>query len=302
MRAVVCTKYGSPDVLQLKDISKPKPKKNEVCIRIRATSVTASDCIIRGFKVPFKIWLPMGLVIGFRKPRKSVLGMVFAGEIESIGQSVKKFKIGDQVFGFDRFGFGTYADFKCISEDGLILEKPSSISFQDAASVPFGGLLAMHYLKKGNVMKNQNILIYGASGAVGTSAVQIAKVLGATVTGVCSTGNLELVKGLGADFVIDYTKEDFTKSETRFDLKFNAVGNKKVKLNCEKSLTKTGKLICVDDGTPKFQTTDLDLLSKYMKKGQIKAVIDRVYPLEDIIEAHRYVDGGHKKGNVIINL
>lgn len=227
IKAVVCTKYGPPEVLQLKEFEKPTPRENEICIRVFATSVTTSDCIIRGFKVPIKFRILMGLVIGFKKPRKSILGMVFAGEVESIGSFVKSFKKGDQVFGFDRFGFGTYAEYKCIPEESLLVKKATSVNYEEAAALPYGGLLALHYLKKGNIQSGQRILIYGASGAVGTSAVQLAKYFGAEVTGVCSTANLELVKSLGADKVIDYTKEDFTERGELYDLIFNAVGKKK---------------------------------------------------------------------------
>jgi len=302
MKAVVCTKYGPPEVLQLKEVEKPTSGKNEVCIKIFATAVTASDCIVRGFKVPISLWLPMGLVIGFNKPRQPILGMVLAGKVESVGKDVKSFKKGDQVFGFDRFGFGTYAEYKCMSEEGMLVIKPTNVTYEEAAAVPYGGLLALHYLKKGNIQSGQKILIYGASGAVGTSAVQLAKYFGAEVTGVCSTTNLELVKSLDANKVIDYTKEDFTVREDRYDLIFNAVGKKKIKLQCKKALTQNGKHITVDDGSPKLHIEDLILLNELIEKGQIKAVIDRCYPLEQIVEAHRYVDKGHKKGNVIITV
>ena len=245
----------------------------------------------------------MGLAIGFKKPRKSILGMVFAGEVDSVGDAVTSFKKGDQVFGFDRFGFGAYAEYKCISEKGLLAKKATNMTYAEAAAVPFGGLLALYYLKKANIQSGQKVLIYGASGAVGTSAVQLAKYFGAEVTGVCSTTNLEMVKSLGADKVIDYTKEDFTNGKDRFDLIFNAVGKKKIKLQRKESLTQNGKHITVDDGSPAFHIEDLLLLNELIGEGQIKPVIDRCYPLEQIVEAHKYVDKGHKKGNatVIVN-
>jgi len=303
MKAVVCTKYGPPEVLQLKEVEKPTPKHNEVRIKIHATAVTASDCIVRGFNVPIIFWLPMGLAVGFTKPRQPILGIVLAGEVESVGKDVKSFKKGDQVFGWDLFpAFGTYAEYKCMPEEGMLVIKPTNVNYEEAAAVPYGGLLALHYLKKGNIQSGQKVLIYGASGAVGTSAVQLARYFGAEVTGICSTTNLELVKSLGADTVIDYTKEDFTNRGELYDFIFNAVGKRKAKLQCKKALTPNGKHITVDDGSPKMRTEDLILLKELVEAGKIRPVIDRRYPLEQIAEAHRYVDKGHKKGNVIITL
>ena len=302
MRAVICTKYGSPDVLKVKEIEKPTVGKNELCIKIHATAVTASDCIIRGFKVTAKYRILMRLVIGFHRPRKAVLGMVYAGEVESVGKNVTAFKKGERVFGFDRHGFGTYAEYKCISENSLLLKTPANVSDEQAASIPYGGLIAYHFLKKASIKSGQNVLIYGASGAIGTSAVQIAKYLNTEVTGVCSTTNLELVKSLGADKVLDYTKADFTLDGSQYDLVFNAVGKSKVKLNSKNLLKKNGKQITVDDGSAKLRIGDLKFLRTLLEKGEIKAVIDRCYPLEQIVDAHRYVDKGHKKGNVLITI
>lgn len=306
MKAIVCTRYGPPDVLQLREVEKPAPKNNEVLIKIFATAVTASDCIIRGSKLP--IWHPMGLMmglaLGFTKPRQPILGIVFAGEIESAGKNVELFKNGDQVFGWDLFpAFGAYAEYKCMPAKGMVAKKPANVSYEEAAAIPYGGLIAGHYLKKGNIHSGQNVLIYGASGANGTAAVQMARSLGAEVTGVCSTTNLELVKSLGAARVIDYTKEDVTSRSEFYDFIFDAVGKRKSgKIQFKKALTPNGKYVSVDDGSPRPQPEDLILLKELVEAGKLRPVIDRRYPLEQMAEAHRYVDQGHKKGNVIITL
>jgi NADPH:quinone reductase-like Zn-dependent oxidoreductase len=305
MKAIVCTKYGPPEFLRLQDVEKPNPKNKEIRIKIFATAVTASDCIIRGFKLP--LWNPMGLMmglaLGFKRPRQPILGIVFSGEVDSIGKDVKFYKKGDQVYGWDLApAFGAYAEYKCISENGMLALKPTNVNYEEAAAVPFGGLIALHFLKKGNIQRGQKVLIYGASGAVGASAVQLAKYYGAKVTGVCSTANLDFVKSLGTDSVIDYTKEDFTNRGELYDFIFNAVGKSKAKLQCKKVLTPNGKHVTVDDGSPKVHIEDLILLKELVEAGKIKPVIDRRYPLEQMAEAHRYVDKGHKKGNVVITV
>ena len=305
MKAIVCTKYGPPEVLQLKEVEKPIPKNSEVLIKIFATTVTASDCIVRGFKLPALsiIGIMMRLVIGFTKPRNSILGMVLAGKVESVGKNVKRFKSRDQVYTINVRRFGTYAEYICLPDNEVIALKPSNLTYEEAAAIPYGGMIALHYLKKGNIQNGHRVLIYGASGANGTAAVQLAKHFGAKVTGVCSTTNLELVKSLGADEVIDYTKEDFTNREERYDFIFDAVGKEKSsKVGFEKALTPNGKFISVDDGSPKFHTEDLILLKELVEAGQIKPVIDCCYLLEQMVEAHRYVDKGHKKGNVVITV
>jgi NADPH:quinone reductase-like Zn-dependent oxidoreductase len=242
----------------------------------------------------------MHLAIGFKRPRKSILGMVFAGEVESIGQDVSSFQMGDRVFGFDRFGFGSDAEYKCVSTNSVVTKLAPNMTYEEAASIPFGGLMALHYIRKSGVAKGQKVLIYGASGAIGTAAVQLAKYMGADVTGVCSTSNIKLVKSLGADDVLDYTKENYMDSGILYDVIFNAVGKKKVALHPKQALKHKGKHITVDDGAPKLSVKDLVFLNDLIEKGVMKAVIDRRYPLDRIAEAHRYVDSGHKKGNVIL--
>ena len=305
MKAIVCTKYGPPEVLQLKEMVKPVPRNLEVCIKIFATAVTASDCIVRGFKLPK--WSPMGLMmalaLGFPKPRQPILGIVFAGEVEAAGKDVKAFAPGDQVFGWDPTpAFGAYAEYKCMPEKGVVAVKPAMLSYEEAAAIPYGGLLALHFLRKGSIQHGHKVLIYGASGAVGTSAVQLAKTFGAEVTGVCSAANLEMVKSLGAGTVLDYTKEDFTNRDDHYDLIFNAVGKRKAQLQCKKALTPSGKYVTIDDGTPRIQAEGLIFLKGLIEMGKLKPVIDRSYPLGQMTEAHRYVDRGHKKGNVVITI
>ncbi|UCG28982.1 MAG: NAD(P)-dependent alcohol dehydrogenase, partial [Bacteroidales bacterium] len=305
-------KYGPPEVLQFKEVEKPVPGKNEVCIKIFATAVTASDCIVRGFKLPK--WHPMGvmmgLVLGFTKPRNPILGIVMAGEVDSTGNDVNLFKKGDQVFAWTarssvKIQFGAYAEYNCLPEDDIIALKPSNLTYEEAAAVPYGGLIALHYLKKGNIRNGKKVLIYGASGSIGTSAIQIARHFGAEVTGVCSTANIELVKSLGAHRVFDYTKDDIINSGEYYDFILDAVGkwkSSKFKLQCKNALTTQGRYISVDDGSPKATIENLVLLRELSEKGQLKPVIDRCYPLEQMVEAHRYVDKGHKKGNVVITI
>lgn len=324
MKAIVTTRYGPPEVLQLREMEKPVPRSNELRIRIFATAVTSADSRIRGFRVPLSFWLFARIGLGLRRPKRAILGSVLAGEIESVGKDVKRFKVRDQVFAFTGHdqGFGAYAEYRCMPEDGMVTIKPVNTTYEEAAAIPFGGIVALYFLREANVHGGQKVLIYGASGDIGTSAVQLTKYFGADVTAVCSTANLKMVKSLGADEVIDYSKENFAKNGVTYDVIFDTVGKSSFS-DCIRSLKKGGAYLHtvvapwlglrmrwasmtndkkIIGGTPTLRTDDLIFLKELVEAGKIKPVIDRIYPLDQIVEAHMYVDKGHKKGSVVITV
>ncbi len=325
MKAIVCTKYGPPDVLQLKDVEKPTPKDNEVLIRIYATTVTAGDCGLRSLKFPLLLQLLARIGFGFRGPRKKILGQELAGEIEAVGKDVTRFRKGDQVFAWTGFRLGAYAEYTCLPEDGVLALKPSTMTYEEAAALPVGGLDAVYFLRKGTLQSGQKVLINGAGGSIGTFAVQFAKYFGAEVTAVDSTGKLDMLRSIGADQVIDYTQEDFTKSGETYDVIFDVIGKSSFSRSV-RALTHNGRYLLANPRLTQTvrgrwtsrrsskkvipyaaraaseYTEDFIFLKELIEAGKIQSVIDRRYPLEQTAEAHRYVDTGHKKGNVVITV
>ena len=309
MKAIVCTGYGPPEVLQLKEVEKPVPKDNEVLIKVHATTCHLGDVRVRSFDGPFWQMIPFRLSLGIRRPKRAILGMELAGEIEETGKDVKRFSTGDQVFALTGFAFGAHAEYKCMlaegegAKEGIIALKPSNMSYEEAAAgLSSGGITALKVLRKANIQKGQRVLIYGASGSVGSYAVQLAKHFGAEVTGVCSTSNLALVKSLGADSVIDYTQDDFTRSGESYNVVFDAVDKLRSSRSKKVLKHKGTYLNVIKDSGSKVTTEDLLFLKDLAEAGKIIATIDRSYPLEQMVEAHRYVEKGHKKGHVVITI
>jgi NADPH:quinone reductase-like Zn-dependent oxidoreductase len=305
MKAAVCTRYGPPEVLQMREVADPVVGKGDVRIRIRATSVTPSDCFVRSAVPQARLAtrLMVRLVLGLTRPRRAIQGSVLAGEIDAMGKNVDRFRVGDRVWAFTMLRLGCYAQRTCLpARFRLLTLAPSNVTHDEAAAIPYGGLLASYFVKRANIQAGQHVLVYGASGANGTCAVQLAKDRGAIVTAVCGTTNVDLVTSLGATTVLDYTK-DALPAGMRYDVVFDAVGRKKtspLKLACANALTANGRSISVDDRVPRVRREDLIELQELVEAGRLKPVIDRRYPLEQIAEAHRYVEQGHKKGNVVI--
>jgi len=322
MKAIVYERYGPPEVLQLKEVEKPTPKDNEVLIKTYATTVTSGDWRVRSLNVPVGFGLIMRLVFGVSRPKQPILGTELAGVVESVGKDVRKFKVGDQVFAFSDPVMGCHAEYKCMPEDGAVALRPPNLTYDEAAALSFGGTTALNFFRRGKLQRGESVLVNGASGGVGTAAVQLAKHFGADVSGVCSTANVELVRSLGASHVIDYTKEDFTQTGETYDIIVDTVGTAPFSRS-KASLKERGRLLMVVGGLPDMLqipwvsmtsskkiiagqaaacAEDLRFLARLAEAGEFKPVIDRRYPFEQIAEAHRYVDTGRKKGNVIITL
>jgi NADPH:quinone reductase-like Zn-dependent oxidoreductase len=314
MKAAICTKYGVPEVLKIVEVEKPVPKDNEVCIKVYAAGVTASDILMRtcASNLSLQFRIIMRFILGFTKPKRQILGAVFAGKIETVGKTINRFKLGDTGYGLNWHTLGAYSEYVCmqITDSNSILSarsialKPENITYEEATAAAYGGMLAFPFFAEGMIQKGNKILIYGASSTSGTLAVQIAKHLGAEVTGVCSTSNLEMVRNLGADHVIDYTKQDSLPAGVKFDIVFDAVGTaktSKLKKGCKKALVPNGKYLSIDD-TLKDDSKLLGKIKNHIEAGHIKPVLDRCYLLDEIVEAHRYVEKGHKKGGVAITI
>lgn len=307
MKAVICTKYGPPEVLRIAQAEKPIPREDEILIKICATSVTNSDLFIRSSKVSWRVLIPFRMMIGIRKPRKEIIGEVFSGIVTQVGSKITRFQVGDQVYGLTGFSLGAYAEYKCMKEgdskQGCVAIKPQNIGFAEATSAAYGGLLALQFLEPADIQPNQKVLIYGASGTSGIIALQFAKTLQAEVTGVCGPSHIPFIQALGADKTLDYTQDSAINQLETYDLVLDCVGKARsspLKEACKKALTTTGKYLSIDDSALLLDSSRLDRIKELIEMGQIKPINDRCYTLDQIVEAHQYVELGHKKGNVAI--
>lgn len=320
MKAIVCERYGSPEFLKLRDVAKPIPKENEILIRVHATTVTSGDCRVRSLNMPLGFALVSRFVFGFRRPKQPILGTEFSGVVTSVGNAVSKFKVGDEVFGMSGMKMGCYAEYKCMPESGAVAIKPESLTLVEAAALSFGGTTALDFFRRARLRKGESVLINGASGSVGSAAVQLARKFGAEVTAICSTDNAPWVRSIGATHVVDYTKDDFAKDGKTYDVILDAVGNADFS-RCKVSLKRNGRLLLVVAGLPQMlaipwdaitgskrivagpaaeRAEDLRFLATLAQSGEFNPVIDKRYTFEEIVDAHRYVDTGRKKGNVVV--
>ena len=309
MKAAICTKYGPPEVLKIVERDAPVPKDDEVLIKVFAASVTNSDIFIRSSDIPLRFRIPMRVMIGITRPRNDILGEVLSGEIVRVGSKIRRFHVGDQIFGLTGFSLGAYADYKCMKETdskkGCIALKPRNISFEESTSAAYGGLLALQFLEKGHIQPKEKVLIYGASGTSGTIAVQYAKHLGAEVTGVCSAEKVDLVRSLGADKTLDYTHKDSISKLEAYDFALDAVGKARtsdLKQACRTLMSDKGTFVSIDDGPLILSSDRLNRIRELVEAGIVRPITDRCFPLEQIIDAHRYVERGHKRGNVAITV
>jgi NADPH:quinone reductase-like Zn-dependent oxidoreductase len=307
MKAAVCDRYGPPEVLQLADVEAPAPASDELLVRVHASTVNSSDWYVRSGipTAPLRVQVPFRLLVGLRRPRRRILGLILCGDVVDTGSAVRRFQPGDRVWAFTKFQFGAYAEYACLAEGSSVAVAPADVTDEEAAAIAYGGLLALHYLGRGGVEGGDRVLVYGASGAAGTAMVQLARHAGAIVTGVCGPANAELVRNLGAASTLDYTCDAAPPAGAAYDLVLDAVGKRRgspLKDACRRALAPGGRYVSVDDGTPAFSAADLAQLAELVDAGAITPVIDRVYPLERIAEAHRYVEADHKRGNVVVTV
>ena len=306
MKAAICTRYGPPEVFQIQDVPQPVPGRRDLLIRVQAAAVTVSDTYIRSMVPTAQLWFRVlgRIAMGLTKPRRSILGAVLAGEVAAAGSGVRRFRIGERVYAFTTMRMGAYAEYACVAESKIVGDAPRNLTAAEAAALPYGGLIAVYCLRKAGVAAGQRVFIYGASGAIGTAAVQLAKHQGAHVTAASGPTNLELVRSLGADIVLDYTR-DVLPEGARYDRVIDAVGRRKtsaLKVAAQTALAAGGRYVSVDDSLPRFGVRDLVSLTELAEEGALRAVIDRRYPLEQVADAHRYVELRHKKGNVILDI